>query len=51
MYSTLVFKTCSFFLMRWSEHVVRMGEKGNVYGVLGENPEGKRPLRGPRRRW
>jgi hypothetical protein len=28
-----------------------MGDKGGVYRVLVEKPEGKRPLRRPRRRW
>jgi hypothetical protein len=28
-----------------------MGEKRNVYRLLVGNPEGKRPLRRPRRRW
>jgi hypothetical protein len=28
-----------------------MGEKRNAYRILGENPEGKRPLGRPRRRW
>jgi hypothetical protein len=27
------------------------GEKRNAYRTLVENPEGKRPLRRPRRRW
>jgi hypothetical protein len=28
-----------------------MGEKRNVYSLLVRKPEGKRPLRRPRRRW
>jgi hypothetical protein len=28
-----------------------MGEKRNAYRILVGNPEGKRPLGGPRRRW
>jgi hypothetical protein len=28
-----------------------MREKRNAYGILVEKPEGKRPLRSPRRRW
>jgi hypothetical protein len=37
--------------MRWAGHVARMGEERNVYKVLMEKPEGKRPLGRPRRRW
>jgi len=37
--------------MRWAEHVARMGEGRCVYRVLVGKPEGKRPLRRPRRRW
>jgi hypothetical protein len=37
--------------MRWAEHVARMREKENAYGILVGKPEGKRPLRRPRRRW
>ena len=36
--------------MRWAGHVALMGE-GGVYRVLVGKPEGKRPLRRPRRRW
>jgi hypothetical protein len=37
--------------MRWAGHVTRMGEKTNAYRILVGKPQGKRPLRGPRRRW
>jgi hypothetical protein len=37
--------------MRWAGHVARMGEKMNVYRLLVGKPEGKRPIRRPRRRW
>jgi hypothetical protein len=37
--------------MRWAGHVARMGEGRNVYRVLVGQPEGKRPLERPRRRW
>jgi hypothetical protein len=37
--------------MRWAGHVARMGEERKVYKVLMGNPEGKRPLGRPRRRW
>jgi hypothetical protein len=37
--------------MRGAGHVARMGEKRNAYRLLVGNPEGKRPLGRPRRRW
>jgi hypothetical protein len=37
--------------MRWAGHVARMGEKRNAYRLLVGNPEEKRPLGRPRRRW
>jgi hypothetical protein len=37
--------------MKWAEHVARMGEKRNAYMLLSGKPEGKKPLRKPRRRW
>jgi hypothetical protein len=37
--------------MRWAGHVTRIGEIRNVYRVLVEKPEGKRPLGRPRRGW
>ena len=37
--------------MRWAGHVARMGEVRDVYRVVVGKPEGKRPLRRPRRRW
>jgi hypothetical protein len=37
--------------IKWAEHVARIGEEWNVYRVLIGKPEGKRPLRRPRRRW
>ena len=37
--------------MRWAGHVARMGEEREVYRVLQEKPEGRRPLGRPRRRW
>jgi hypothetical protein len=35
--------------MRWAAHVVCMGEMRNVYKILIEKPDGKRPLTRPRR--
>jgi hypothetical protein len=37
--------------MRWAGHVSRIGEERKLYKVLVGNPEGKRPLGRPRRRW
>jgi hypothetical protein len=37
--------------MRWAGHVARGSEGRDVYRVLVGRPEGKRPLRRPRRRW
>jgi hypothetical protein len=37
--------------MRWVGYMARMGGKRKVYKVLVGNPEGKRPLGRPRRRW
>jgi transcription termination factor 2 len=37
--------------MRWAGHLARMGETRNVYSILVEKSEGKRPLGRPRRKW
>jgi hypothetical protein len=37
--------------MKWAGHVARMRAKRNAYRILVGNPEGKRPLGRPRRRW
>jgi hypothetical protein len=37
--------------MRWAWHVMHMGERRGIYGVLMGKPEGNRPLRRPRSRW
>jgi hypothetical protein len=37
--------------MTWVRHVACMGEERNVYKVLMEKSEGKRPLGRPRHRW
>jgi hypothetical protein len=37
--------------MRWAGHVACMGEGRVTTGFLVGKPEGKRPLRRPRRRW
>jgi hypothetical protein len=37
--------------MRWVGHVAQIRETRNVYRILVGEPEGKRPLGIPRRRW
>jgi hypothetical protein len=37
--------------MWWAGHVARMGERRKAYRLLVGQPEGKRPLGRPRRRW
>jgi hypothetical protein len=37
--------------IKWAGHVARMGDKGNAYRILMGKPEGKRPLKRPKRRW
>jgi hypothetical protein len=37
--------------MRWAGHVARIREKRNAYRILVGNPEVKRPLGRPRRKW
>jgi hypothetical protein len=36
--------------MGWAGYVARMGEKRNAYRILAGKPEGRRPLRRPRRK-
>jgi hypothetical protein len=37
--------------MRWAGYVAQMVEERNAYRMLVGQPEGKRPLGRPRRRW
>jgi hypothetical protein len=37
--------------MRWAGQVAGLGEKRNAYRTFVEQPEGRRPLVRPRRRW
>jgi hypothetical protein len=37
--------------MRWTGHVVLMGENRNAYRMFVGKPEGKRPLGRPRHKW
>jgi hypothetical protein len=48
---TLRVEFLHYVRMRWAEHVARMGEGRGVHRVLVGEPEGKRPLGRPRRRW
>jgi hypothetical protein len=37
--------------MSWAGYVARMEERRNAYRILVGQPEGKKPLGRPRRRW
>jgi hypothetical protein len=47
----LIIKVIKSRRINWVERVTRMGDMRNVYNILVGKPEGKRPLRRPRRRW
>jgi hypothetical protein len=49
--STSIIRIIKSRRMMWAGHVGKMGEKRNVYRLLVEKPERKRPLGGARRRW
>ena len=49
--STNIIRVIKLRRMRWAVHVARMGERKDVYRVLVEKPERKRPLGIPRQRW
>jgi hypothetical protein len=38
-------------MMRWAGHAARIEDRRNAYRLLVRKPEGKGPLRRPRRRW
>jgi hypothetical protein len=44
-------RTIKSKMMKWVGHVAQMLEKRNVYRILVESPEGKRPLGRPSCRW
>jgi hypothetical protein len=50
-YSPIIIRIIKSRKTRWAGHVARMEGKRNVYRLLVEKPEGKRPLGRPRRRW
>jgi hypothetical protein len=49
--STSIVRVIKAGRMRWAGHVARMGEVKDAYNILVGRPEGRRPLRRPRRRW
>jgi hypothetical protein len=49
--STNIIRIIKSRRMRSAGHVLRMGEKRNVYKVMVGKSEGKSPLGRPRRRW
>jgi hypothetical protein len=36
---------------RWTDHIIRIGERLSAYRILLENHERKTPVKGARRRW
>jgi hypothetical protein len=50
-FSQIIIRMMKSKRMGWAGHVARMGEKRNAYRLLVKKPDGKRPLRIPRRRW
>jgi hypothetical protein len=48
--TNLLFETEQLFISV-AGHVAQMREKRNAYRILVGMPEGKRPLRRPRRKW
>jgi hypothetical protein len=50
-YSPSIIRMIKLRRMKWAGHVARMGEKRYSYRILVGNPEGKRPVGRPRRRW
>jgi hypothetical protein len=51
LYSPNLIRMIKSRRMKWAGHVAGMGEKRNAYRILVGKPEGKRPLRRPRRKW
>jgi len=48
--SPIIVRVIKSIRMRWAGHVARLVERRGVYRVVEGKPEGKRPLRRPRRR-
>jgi hypothetical protein len=52
LYTSLnIIKVIESRRMRWATYVACMGEMRNVLKILVGDPEGKRPVGRPRRRW
>jgi hypothetical protein len=52
LYSSLnIIRVMKSRRLRWAGHVARMGERRGAYRALVGKPEGRRPLKRPRRRW
>jgi len=49
--STIIVRVIKSRILRWAGHVARMGEERGMYMVLVGEPEGRRLLGRPRRRW
>ena len=50
-YSPNIVRVIKSIRMKWEGHVARMVERRGLYRVVVGKPEGKKPLRRPRRRW
>jgi hypothetical protein len=50
-FSPNILRVIKFRRMRWAGHVARMGDRRGAYSVSVGQPEGKRPLRRPKRGW
>jgi hypothetical protein len=51
MYSPNIIRASKSRGMSWEVHVARVTEMRHAYRILVGKPEGKEPLRRPRRRW
>jgi hypothetical protein len=51
LYSPNIVRVIKSRRMKWAGYVACLGARISIYRVLVEKPEGKRPLRRPRRRW
>jgi len=51
LYSSPSIRVIKSRRMRWTGHVLHMGERRSIYRFSVGKPEGKRPLGSPRHRW